>query len=84
MSLAGRREGLESCVRCAALRAFLALDREVVGLRHGDGVEDDEVDESLSLAEGVAAADAWRGIMSSRGERGEGGCMLDKGKSGAS
>lgn len=84
MSLAGRREGLEFWLRCAALRALLALDREIVGLRDGDGVEDEADESSLSLAEGVSAADGGRGIMSSLGERDEGGCMLARGKSGSS
>lgn len=66
----------------AALRAFLAFEREVGGLRDvGDGVVD-EVDESLSAAEGGSREEGWRGIMSSLVV--EGGIMLDKGRSGSS
>lgn len=82
-SLAGRSEGLEFWLRCAALRAFFARDREVVGLRDGDGEESEE-GESLSLAEACSAADGCRGIMSSLASRDGGGCMLNKEKSGSS
>lgn len=50
MSFAGRREGLEGCVWWAALRAFLALERE--GLWAGDGGVDGEESLSLKFAEG--------------------------------
>ena len=53
MSFAGRRGGLEFWVRWAALRAFLARDREVGGFWNGDGDGDGDgvVDESLSESE---------------------------------
>ena len=61
------------------MRAFFALDREVVGLREGDGE-----DESLSLAEAVSAADGCRGMMSSPASRGEGALMLAREEYGSS
>ncbi len=83
MSLAGRREGLECRLWWAALRAFLAFERVVGVLRVcGGGVVVDEVDESLSAAEGGSREEGWRGIMSSLVVGG--GIMLDRGRSGSS
>lgn len=81
MSLAGRREGLEFWLRWAALRAFLAREREGVGLRVGDGVVDDE---SLSEAEWGSGCGGFRGIMSLSASSDEGGFMLAKMSSGSS
>ena len=83
MSFAGRKEGLDFWVLCAAFRALFALEREVVGLRDGDGAEDEE-EVSLSFAEGFWAVDGWRGIMPSPGSRDEGASMLARDKSGSS
>lgn len=84
MSIAGRREGLESWVWCAALRAFFARDREVVDLRDGDRVPDEE-DESLSLAEAFSSAvGGCSAIMSSLVPRDGGALMLARLKSGSS
>ena len=84
MSFAGRREGLECWVWWLALRAFFALDREVMGLRVGDGVEVEE-DESLSFAKGVSAADGrCSEIISSLAPWNEVVFMLAKAESGSS
>ena len=88
MSFAGRREGLEDWVWWAALRAFLALEREVgVGLWWvGDGgVDIDDDDESLSgFAEEGVVVGKGRGIMSSLEAGEEGGFMLAREMSSAS
>lgn len=87
MSLAGRREGLDLWVWCAAFLAFFARDRDVVGLRDGDGdgVEDEEeVDESLSSAGAFSVVGGCREIMSLPGSRDEYAFMLAKERSGSS
>ena len=84
MSFAGRREGLECWVWWAALRAFFALDRDVVGLRVGDGFAVEE-DESLSSAKEVSAAGGrWSEIISLLDSGNEHGSMLAKAESGSS
>lgn len=83
MSFAGRRDGLEDWVRWAALRAFLALEREGVGLWVGDG-EESEREESLSFKVGSEAVDGGSGIMSSLDSWEVGRFMLAKETSGSS
>ena len=53
-------------------------------LRNGDGLVDEEEEESLSFAEAVSAADGCREITSSLISRDEGTFKLAKGKSGSS
>ena len=68
MSFAGRSEGLDFWVWCAALRTFFARDRAIAGFRDGDG-EGGE-DESLSVLEAFfSAVDGSRVIMSSLSSR---------------
>lgn len=81
MSLAGRREGLGFWLRWAALRAFLAREREGVGLRVGERVVDDEsLSEAEAEAGGFSGCGGGRGIMSSLSSvsSDEGGFMLAK------
>ena len=82
MSFAGRRGGLEFWVRWAALRAFLARDREVGGFWNGDG--GGVVDESLSESEVGSGCAGCRGIMSSLSFNAEGACMWARESSGSS
>ena len=55
-----------------------------MGLRDGDGVVDEEEEESLSFAEGFSAADGDREIMSSLASRNEDALMLAKENLGSS
>ena len=83
MSFAGRKEGLDFWFWCAAFRAFFALEREVMGLRDLDGLEDEE-EESLSFSGAFSAAEGSRDIMSLPASGDKDASILAKEKSGSS